>query len=235
MGFRDAGADPTAGKEHELPDLHRELVVLPLGAEGARHAAAAADPELPALARLAPLAEAAGITGDWRIPAAQADDIGERPDLNTLGPRAWRGWQAVVLSQPSPLSQVTARVIDRRRRRYPLVNELRADLRRGDRAIVAGTFSFSSRAKPRTSGRFYPKIPGESQFFLLNATAAADMLAWENSGFSVDASVRITLIDRDVPSYFRSLEHLLRYCARPPFALERLFVIRGLDGRIARI
>jgi len=29
-------------------------------------------------------------------------------------------------------------------------------------------------------------------------------------------------IDRDVPSYFQSLEHLLRYCARPPFALERL-------------
>ncbi|MBM4057941.1 MAG: hypothetical protein FJ275_06860 [Planctomycetes bacterium] len=55
------------------------------------------------------------------------------------------------------------------------------------------------------------------------------------AGFSVDASVRITLIDRDVPSYFRSLEHLLRYCARPPFALERLSVIRGPDGRIARI
>ena len=52
---------------------------------------------------------------------------------------------------------------------------------------------------------------------LLDATAAADMLAWQNSGFSVDASVRITLVDRDVPSYFRSLEHLLRYCARPPF------------------
>jgi hypothetical protein len=34
---------------------------------------------------------------------------------------------------------------------------------------------------------------------LLDAAAAADMLAWENSGFSVDASVRITLIDRDVP------------------------------------
>jgi hypothetical protein len=43
---------------------------------------------------------------------------------------------------------------------------------------------------------------------LLDAAAAADMLAWENSGFSVDASVRITLIDRDVPSYFQSLEHL---------------------------
>ena len=49
---------------------------------------------------------------------------------------------------------------------------------------------------------------------LLDSAAAADMLAWENSGFSVDASVRITLIDRDVPSYFRSLEHLLRYCCR---------------------
>jgi hypothetical protein len=70
---------------------------------------------------------------------------------------------------------------------------------------------------------------------LLDAAAAADMLAWENSGFSVDASVRISLLDRDVPSYFQSLEHLLRYCARPPFALERLSVIRGPDGRISRI
>jgi hypothetical protein len=70
---------------------------------------------------------------------------------------------------------------------------------------------------------------------LIDADAAADMLARENSGFSVDASVRITLIDRDVPSYFQSLEHLLRYCARPPFALERLSVIRGEDGRISRV
>ncbi|MEI6257566.1 MAG: transposase [Planctomycetota bacterium] len=70
---------------------------------------------------------------------------------------------------------------------------------------------------------------------LLDTAAAADMLAWENSGFSIDASVRISLIDRDVPSYFQSLEHLLRYCARPPFALERLSVIRGPDGRITHV
>jgi len=70
---------------------------------------------------------------------------------------------------------------------------------------------------------------------LLDAAAAADMLAWENSGFSGDAGVRITLLDCDVPSYFQSLEHLLRYCVRPPFALERLSVIRGEDGRINRI
>ena len=69
----------------------------------------------------------------------------------------------------------------------------------------------------------------------LDAHAAAAMLAWENSGFSIDASVRITLLDRDVPSYFQSIEHLLRYCARPPFALERLSVIRDADSRIARI
>jgi hypothetical protein len=70
---------------------------------------------------------------------------------------------------------------------------------------------------------------------LLDADVAADMIARENSGFSVEASVRITLIDRDVPSYFKSLEHLLRYCARPPFALERLSVMRGEDGRISRV
>jgi hypothetical protein len=70
---------------------------------------------------------------------------------------------------------------------------------------------------------------------LLDASAAATMLAWENSGFSIDASVRIAFIDRDVPSYFQSLEHLLRYCARPPFALERLSVIRGPAGRITQV
>jgi hypothetical protein len=70
---------------------------------------------------------------------------------------------------------------------------------------------------------------------LLDADAAADMIARENSDFSLDASVRIALIDRDVPSYFKSLERLLRYCARPPFALERLSVIRGEDGRITHV
>jgi len=61
------------------------------------------------------------------------------------------------------------------------------------------------------------------------------MLSWEHSGFSVDASVRIALIDRDVPSYFKSLKHLLRYCARPPFALERLSVTRDASGRATKV
>ena len=74
---------------------------------------------------------------------------------------------------------------------------------------------------------------------LLDAAAAADILAWENSEFSVDASVRITLLARNVPSYFRSLEHLARLqlllagrgagCRDPPL-LHR----QGCEGRGTR-
>jgi len=53
---------------------------------------------------------------------------------------------------------------------------------------------------------------------VLSGEAAAHMLTWKHSGFSVDASVRISLADRDVPGYFQSLEHLLRSFARPAFA-----------------
>ena len=43
------------------------------------------------------------------------------------------------------------------------------------------------------------------------------MASWDHGGgFSLDASVRIEGADRS------GLERLLRYCARPPFALERL-------------
>ena len=61
------------------------------------------------------------------------------------------------------------------------------------------------------------------------------MLAWQNCGFSIDASVRISLDDRNVPRCFQSLEHLVRDCARPAFALERLSLLEGHDGRPERI
>lgn len=52
---------------------------------------------------------------------------------------------------------------------------------------------------------------------LLEEHTAEEMLAWEHAGgFSLDASVRIPAHDR------AGLERLLRYSARPPFALERL-------------
>ena len=45
---------------------------------------------------------------------------------------------------------------------------------------------------------------------------AIEMLAYRHSGFSVDTSVCMAAHDR------ADLERLLRYCARPPFAMERL-------------
>ena len=51
---------------------------------------------------------------------------------------------------------------------------------------------------------------------LIESCDAKEMLAYQHSGFSVDASVRIEAQDR------AGLERLLRYCARPPFAMERL-------------
>jgi len=52
---------------------------------------------------------------------------------------------------------------------------------------------------------------------LLPADDAQAMARWEHGGgFSVDASVRIAAADR------AGRERLLRYCARPPFALDRL-------------
>ena len=70
---------------------------------------------------------------------------------------------------------------------------------------------------------------------LLDTAAAADMLTWENSGFSVDASVRITLNGIQLRVYCQPLEHLLRYCARPPFALERLSVTHDASGRATKV
>lgn len=51
---------------------------------------------------------------------------------------------------------------------------------------------------------------------LIEQADAKEMLGYQHSGFSVDAGVRIEAHDR------AALERLLRYCARPPFAMDRL-------------
>ena len=57
----------------------------------------------------------------------------------------------------------------------------------------------------------------------IEACDAKDMAAYAHGGgFSVDAGVRIEAPDR------AGLERLLRYCARPPFAMDRLKQ-RGAD------
>jgi hypothetical protein len=47
---------------------------------------------------------------------------------------------------------------------------------------------------------------------LLESFETKEMLGYQHSGFSVDASVCLEAHDR------AALERLLRYCARPPFA-----------------
>ena len=51
---------------------------------------------------------------------------------------------------------------------------------------------------------------------LLESFEAKEMLGYRHSGFSVDAGVCIEANDR------AALERLLRYCARPPFSMDRL-------------
>lgn len=57
--------------------------------EALRTIAGRADIVVPALARLAPIAAEFGWPADWRTPAAPATDVGERPALDTLGPKLW--------------------------------------------------------------------------------------------------------------------------------------------------
>jgi hypothetical protein len=53
------------------------------------------------------------------------------------------------------------------------------------------------------------------------------MLTWHHGGgFSLDASVRIEATDRT------GLERLIRYCARPPFALDRLHLVGGRSDQV---
>jgi hypothetical protein len=60
---------------------------------------------------------------------------------------------------------------------------------------------------------------------LLDDADAHGMLRWRGSGgFSIDASVRISGEDRE------GVERLIRYCARPPFALEQLHAPNGVSS-----
>lgn len=62
--------------------------------ETLRKLAADADLTTPLLARLTPVAEHAGLSGNWRIPYEAPDDLGPRPDLESLGPFRWSPYQA---------------------------------------------------------------------------------------------------------------------------------------------
>lgn len=61
-----------------------------------RELAAEADISLASLQRLQPIADAAGIKGDWRQSFVPATDTGERPPFDTLGPIEWHPWPAAT-------------------------------------------------------------------------------------------------------------------------------------------
>ncbi|MBW3597454.1 MAG: redoxin domain-containing protein [Planctomycetes bacterium] len=73
----------TAGKQKEAGDLFDEL----------RKVAWAADLDAPPLERLSRIAQQLGLPEDWRQRPEPPNDLGERPDLDSLGPFRW---------QPSP-------------------------------------------------------------------------------------------------------------------------------------
>ncbi len=62
--------------------------------EELRTLAGHADIETPMLARLRPVADAVKAGKDWRKPAKPADDLGERPELDELGPFRWSPYEA---------------------------------------------------------------------------------------------------------------------------------------------
>lgn len=77
----------TTGKPKEAADLFDKL----------RETAWAADLDAPPLSRLAPVAQQLGLPADWRRQPSPPSDLGERPDLDSLGPFRWRpspapGW-----------------------------------------------------------------------------------------------------------------------------------------------
>ncbi len=59
-----------------------------------RKVAGAADIETPMLVKLAPVAKASDIDGDWRNPPEPASDLGHRPPLDELGPFRWQPYTA---------------------------------------------------------------------------------------------------------------------------------------------
>jgi len=94
-----AARDHVAKKDGEVHP-HAELVDL-LWLAGEREEAAKALDELrktsssidmqsPVFERITPIAEELGIGSDWVLPAEPRDDVGDRPDLDALGPFRWQ-------------------------------------------------------------------------------------------------------------------------------------------------
>jgi peroxiredoxin len=83
------------GKTTEAEEAFRKL----------RTVAAHAELDAPILERLAPVARRMGLPEDWRLPAPSADDVGQRPDLASLGPFRWHPSPAAAWTLPDSQGQ----------------------------------------------------------------------------------------------------------------------------------
>jgi peroxiredoxin len=79
------------GKRNEAIEAFRQL----------REQSSHIDLDLPVMDRLAYLARELGWPKDWRIPYQAADDVGERPKLDQLGPFRWRPSSAPDWEMPN--------------------------------------------------------------------------------------------------------------------------------------
>lgn len=70
--------------------------------EQARVLASMADLDTPLLSRLDRLAAALGLPDDWRAEYVPAEDLGERPNLDSLGPFRWQPYQAPDFAVVNP-------------------------------------------------------------------------------------------------------------------------------------
>ncbi|MCA9127033.1 MAG: redoxin domain-containing protein [Planctomycetales bacterium] len=76
--------------------------------ERLRELAAVADLHTPLLDRLKPLAEELGYGREWTIPYIAPNDLGERPDLDSLGPMRWHPYQAPLFDVQQANGQTTS-------------------------------------------------------------------------------------------------------------------------------
>ncbi len=83
--------------------------------EELRKISSSIDLSTPPFVRLTPIAASLGLPVDWKQPAIVPDDIGQRPELNTLGPIAWTPPNAPEFTLPDGNSKPVQLISFRKR------------------------------------------------------------------------------------------------------------------------
>jgi len=93
-------------------------------------------------------------------------------------------WSAAVAGRDGPRRQSARRIKGGGRRRHPEITEREFPFDETPDQLTAMEAIREDMQQPRPMDRL---LCGDLGFHLLDASAAADMLAWENSRFSIDA------------------------------------------------